>query len=123
MKDKVPFNWGPEHQQAFIHMKKEIASAPILTYYNPKKQSTLQTGASIKGLGFCVLQDSKSVYFVIKALTDVQKGYVAIELESLAVAWRSSIIFFMPVIFCLKQIRKCLKPYYPKVLIKLHQDC
>ena len=26
-KDKVPFNWGPEHQQAFTQMKKEIASA------------------------------------------------------------------------------------------------
>ena len=36
-KDKVPFNWGPEHQAAFIHMKKEIASAPDLAYYNPKK--------------------------------------------------------------------------------------
>ena len=22
-KDKIPFNWGPEHQQAFIQMKKE----------------------------------------------------------------------------------------------------
>ena len=26
-KDKVPFNWGPEHQQAFTQMKKEIPSA------------------------------------------------------------------------------------------------
>ena len=50
-KDKVPFNWGPEHQQAFLQMKKEIASAPVLTYYNPKKQTTLQTDASVKGLG------------------------------------------------------------------------
>ena len=31
-KDKVPFYWCPEHQQAFIQMKKEIASAPILKY-------------------------------------------------------------------------------------------
>ena len=36
-KDKVPFNWGPEHQSAFIQMKKEIASTPILAYYNPMK--------------------------------------------------------------------------------------
>ena len=26
-KHKVPFNWDPEHQAAFIHMKKEIANA------------------------------------------------------------------------------------------------
>ena len=48
-KDKVPVNWGPEHQTAFTQMKKEIASAPVLTYYNPKKQTTLQTDASVKG--------------------------------------------------------------------------
>ena len=40
-KDKVPFNWGPEHQQAFTQMKKEISCAPILAYFNPKKQTVL----------------------------------------------------------------------------------
>ena len=35
--DKVLFNWGPEHQSAFTQMKKDIASAPILAYYNPKR--------------------------------------------------------------------------------------
>ena len=73
-------------------MKKEIASAPTLTYYNSKKQTVLQADASIKGLGSwllqaCLLQEEKPVYFASKALTDAQWGYVAIELESLAVAW------------------------------------
>ena len=86
-KDKVPFNWGPEHQQAFVHMKKEIASTPVLTYYNPKKQTTLQTEASIKGLSACLLQDSKPMCFASKALINAQKGYVVIEWESLAMAW------------------------------------
>ena len=83
----MPFSWGPEHQQAFTQTKKEIASAPVLTYYNPKEQTTQQIDASIKVLGACLLQDSKPVYFASKALTDVQKGYVAIEVESPAVAW------------------------------------
>ena len=86
-KEKVPFNWGPEHQSAFTMMKKEIAEAPLLAYYNPKKQTVLQTDASIKGIGACLLQDERPVYFTSKALTKAQKGYVAIELESLAVAW------------------------------------
>ena len=47
-KDKVPFNWGPEHQYAFTRMKTDIASDPILFYYNPKKQTVLQTDASKK---------------------------------------------------------------------------
>ena len=67
-------------------MEKEIAAAPILAYYNPRKQTDLQTDASIKGLGACLLQDHKPVYFVSRALTEVQRDYVAIELESLAVA-------------------------------------
>ena len=33
-KDKVPFKWGPEHQSAFMQMKKEIVSTPILACYN-----------------------------------------------------------------------------------------
>ena len=86
-KDKVPFNWGPEHQSAFTQMKQEIVSAPILAYYNPKKQTVLQTDASIKGLGTCLLQEEKPVYFANKVLTDAQWGYVVIELELLAVAW------------------------------------
>ena len=48
-KDKVPFNWGPEHQSASTQIKQEVVSAPILVYYNPKKQTVLQTDASIKG--------------------------------------------------------------------------
>ena len=68
-------------------MKKVIAKAPILAYYNPRKQTVLQTDASIKGLVVCLLQDEKLVYFASKALTEAQKGYVVIEIESLVVAW------------------------------------
>ena len=98
-------------------MKKEIASAPILDYYNPKKQTTLQTDASIKGLGVCLLRDSKPVYFASKALTDAQKGYVAIELEFLAVAWAMEKFhcYLYASNFLLKLTRNCLKPYYLQV--------
>ena len=68
-------------------MKQEIVSVPILAFYNPKKQAVLQTDVGIKGLGTCLIQEEKPVYFASKALTEAQQGYVAIELESLAVAW------------------------------------
>ena len=47
----------------------------------------VQTDASIKGLGACLLQEKKPVYFANKALTETQRGYIAIEIKSLAVAW------------------------------------
>ena len=62
-KEKVAFNWGPEHQATFKLVKKEIAAAPILAYYDPKKTTVLQTNASINGLGTCLIQDEKPVYF------------------------------------------------------------
>ena len=34
-----------------------------------------------------MLQDQKPMYFASKALTETQHGYMAIEIESLAVAW------------------------------------
>ena len=45
----------------------------------------LQTDASIKGMGACLLQEGKPIYFTRKALTGAQKGYIGIELESLVV--------------------------------------
>ena len=86
-KEKVPFNWGPEHLFAFTLMKKEIVRTPVLAKYNPKKQTLLQTDASIKVLDACLLQDETPVYFACNALNGAQKGYIATELESLAVAW------------------------------------
>ena len=87
IKEKVPFNWGPEHQQSFAMLKKELVRAPVLAYYNPRKETVLQMDASTKGLGACLLQDEKPIYFASKALTETQRGYVAIEIESLTVAW------------------------------------
>ena len=87
VKEKVPFNWGPKHEESFAMLKKEIIKAPVLAYYNPQKETVLQTIASKKGLGACLLQEEKPVYFSSKALTETQWGYVATEIESLAVAW------------------------------------
>ena len=90
-KDNVPFNWGLEHQAAFKQIKHEIVKAPIPAFYNPKKGTVLQKDASVKGLGACLLQDQKPVYFASKALKETQHGYMAIEIESLAVAWEMEI--------------------------------
>ena len=86
-KKNAPYAWGPEHNQAFEYIKNEIVQAPILCYYDLKKEAVLQTDASIKGLGACLLQDGHPIYFASKSLQDAECGYVAIELEALAVAW------------------------------------
>ena len=115
---------GSEHQQAFTQMKKEIASVPVLPYYNPKEQTTLQTDACVKGLGACLLQNDSPVYFANKDLTNGQKGYVAIELELLAVALAMEKFhhFLYTNHFLLETDQTLLEPYYLRVLIKQLQD-
>ena len=82
MNKNAPYAWGPEHNQAFESIKKEIIQAPILRFYNPKKATVLQTDVSIKGLGTCLLQDGHPVYLASKSLQDAECRYVTIELEA-----------------------------------------
>ena len=124
-KDKVPFNWGPEHQAAFKKIKCEIVRAPILAYYNPQKETVLQTDASVKGLGACLLQDQKPVYFASKAFTENQCGYVAIEIESLAVSWAMEKFhhFLYASHFILETDQKPLEAILSKASTKQHPGC
>ena len=117
-KERVLFNWGPEHREAFDVIKKELVKAPILAYYNPNKETVFQTDASIKGLGTCLLQQGKPVYFTSKALTETQKGYVAIELESLAMVWAMEKFhhFLYGTHFILETDQKLLKAILSKSL-------
>ena len=82
----IPFIWGPEHIEAFQLLKREISTAPILQYYDPKGPVVLQTDACTKGLGTVFLQDGHPVYFASKSLTTAQQNYVTIGLEALAVS-------------------------------------
>ena len=43
---QVKFDWTPEHQEAFIHLKEDIVQAPILHYANPNKTYIVYTDAS-----------------------------------------------------------------------------
>ena len=68
MKKHAPYAWGPKHNHAFDSIKKEKVQAPIFRYYDLKKETVLQTDASIKGLGTCLLQDGHPIYFAGKSL-------------------------------------------------------
>ena len=48
-KERVPFNWGPEHRETLNAIKKELIKAPILPYYNPKKKWSCRQMPASKG--------------------------------------------------------------------------
>ena len=60
---------------AFSRTKEEISKNIILPYLNPNSSTTLQTNAFKKGLGAVLLQNSKPVIFVSRALTGSERNY------------------------------------------------
>ena len=72
---------------AFSRTKEEISRNITLPYFNPKCATTLQTDASKKGLGAVLLQNSKPVMVVLRALTGSEMNYQNLERECLATIW------------------------------------
>ena len=48
---EVPWQWQHEHDAAFEKVKQLVTQAPLLKYYNPEGELTVQCDASDKGLG------------------------------------------------------------------------
>ena len=72
---------------AFSLAKEEISKNVTLPYFNPNCSTTLQTNASKKGLGAVLLQNSKPVMFMSRALTGSESNYQNLERECLATIW------------------------------------
>ena len=88
---KNEFTWSPDLEEAFNTVKKSLTSAPVLSYFDPKKLTRLCTDASRHGLGFVLQQKSGDAWTLVHAgsrfLSDAESRYAIIELEMLAVAW------------------------------------
>ncbi len=86
-KQDTVYSWGPEHDRAFNEVKKEVSSLGVLRYFDPEAETTVQTDASLKGLGAVLLQDGQPVCYASKALTEAEQRYSNIEREALGVVW------------------------------------
>ena len=60
---------------------------PSLTYFDKTKKHTIQCNASKKGLGAVLLQESKPVMYVLRALTETEQRYSNIERELSAIVF------------------------------------
>ena len=86
-KSGVEWAWESEQQNSFEAIKQVITTLPVLTYFNKTKKHTIQWDASKKGLGVVLLQESKPVMHVSRALTETEQRYSNIERELLAIAF------------------------------------
>jgi len=60
-----------------------ICAAPVLRYFDPCKEITLQCDTSESGLGFSLLQEGQLVAYGVHSLTSAEKNYAKIEREML----------------------------------------
>jgi hypothetical protein len=64
LEDKdVEWCWLEQHQQAYGTVKKALATAPVLRYYDVSKEVTIECDASDSGLGAVLMQDGQPVVF------------------------------------------------------------
>lgn len=81
------WEWIEMHEEAFCRLKDNIAKAPVLKYYNPKEELTLQCDASEMGLGAALTQKGEPVAFGSRAVSQTERGYAQIEKECLAIVF------------------------------------
>ena len=67
---EVPWQWQHEHDAAFEKVKDLVTQAPMLKYYSPTEELTVQCDASDKGLGAALMQNGQPIAFASRALTE-----------------------------------------------------
>ena len=90
-KKKTEFVWGKEQQESFDAVKKRLARAETLGYYQKDAPTKVITDASPVGLGAVLVQEQQNELRVINyasgSLSDVEKKYSQTEREALAIVW------------------------------------
>ena len=84
-KQDVEFCWMDVQQKAFEKIKKMASTAPVLKYYDPEQEVTIQADASQSGLGYALMQEGQPVSLGARAMTPAEENYAQIEKEMLAI--------------------------------------
>ena len=64
--------WLPVHDEAVQSFKNLVCKAPVLKFYNVKEEVTIESDASLSGLGASLLQEGQPVAFASRALTPAE---------------------------------------------------
>ena len=86
-KPDIAWEWSTEQEGALSKIKQMVSQAPLLAYYNPKEELTIQCDVSNKGLGAALLQNGRPIAYASRAITDTESRYASIEKEMLAVVF------------------------------------
>ena len=79
--------WLENHDNALNEIKRLVTSEPVLKYYDPKLQLTLQSNGSETDLAAATLQANQPIAYASRAVTEKETRYAQIEKELLSVVF------------------------------------
>lgn len=91
IKADEPFVWGTEQQESFDELKKRLASAETLGYFDKEARTIVIADASPVGLGAVLVQEQGGGHRVIsyasRSLSNTERRYSQTGKEALAIVW------------------------------------
>ena len=69
---KAEFVWATCHDTAFQKIKDVLTNSPVVAYFNPDIDVTLQVDASKYGIGATLLQKGRPISYASKTLTQTE---------------------------------------------------
>ena len=88
----IEWTWSSTQTKAFEDVKKAIAEAATLKFFNPRQETVVQCDASSQGLGAVIMQNGQPVAFASRALSSAEVNYCQIEKELLAVVFALTVL-------------------------------
>ena len=91
-KENAKFRCSEWYEQSFNEIKELLATAKVMAYFNPNKETELVTDTSSSGLSAILMQstpgeeDTQVVAYFSRVLTDVERCYLQTE-RALAIIW------------------------------------
>ena len=88
-KKNVPFEWGPEQEEAFSRLKDTFISGPVLVLWQFDRDSLLEADCSGKAIGACLSQKVDGVWHPVgyysTSLSTPERNYTIHDKELLAI--------------------------------------
>ena len=84
--------WGEPQQTAFREVTEILITSPVLSLFDPERETVVSADSSSFGLGAILLQkqpngELKPISYVSQSLTPTEQRYAQIEKEALAFTW------------------------------------
>ncbi|VDI78407.1 Hypothetical predicted protein [Mytilus galloprovincialis] len=85
------FTWGKDEQRSFDELKRRLANAETLGYYDKSALTKVIADASPVGLGAVLIQEQNGemriISYASRSLSDTERRYSQTEKEALALVW------------------------------------